>query len=137
MHISNVTKLTGLSARQIREYEKMGLLAGIARSEAGYRDFGEAQIARLQFIKHAREVDFSLADIKALLALQDDRQRSNADVKALTRQHIDQLSQKIERLQAMKTTLQTWHDSCLGDGSAHCSILDGLTTGQSCHSSSG
>lgn len=134
MHISDVTKQTGLSARQIREYEKLGLLSTIYRNASGYRAFNQAQIARLQFIKHAREVGFSLAQITALLALQDDPQRSNADVKALTHQHIDELSEKIERLQAMKTTLQTWHDSCSGDGSAQCHILDKLMTGQPCHS---
>ncbi len=127
--ISEATKLTGLSARQIREYEKQGLLPSIQRSDAGYRNFDEGQLARLHFIKHAREVGFSLAQIQALLALQDNQQRNNVEVKALTRQHIDDLTQKIERLQTMKATLQTWHDSCLGDGSAQCSILDGLMIG--------
>lgn len=133
MHIKHVTALTGLSAKQIRDYEKQGLLNTIHRSDSGYRNFGNTQIKRLQFIKHAREVGFSLAQIKELLLMQDNQHRSNAEVKALTHQHIETLTQKIEQLQAMKATLQQWHDNCSGDGSAQCSILDGLMAGHACH----
>ncbi|MFW2176887.1 MULTISPECIES: MerR family DNA-binding protein [unclassified Moraxella] len=133
MNINEVTKLTGLSARQIREYEKLGLLQSINRTESGYRIFNQPQITRLQFIKHARDVEFSLAQIQALLSMQDNQQRNNADVKALTGQHIEDLNQKIERLQAMKSTLQAWHDSCMGDGSPQCRILEGLMMGNACH----
>ena len=115
MNINEVAKLTELSPRQIREYEKLGLLQTIQRTDSGYRVFSDTQLQRLKFIKHARDVGFSLAQIEALLALQDNKQRSNAQVKALTRNHIDELSDKIQRLQSMKTTLQGWHDSCLGD----------------------
>lgn len=130
MNIKDVAKQVNLSAKQIRDYEKYGLLDTVSRSASGYRLYGEQEIKRLTFIQHAREVGFSLQQIEQLLALQDDKNRSNADVKALTRQHIDDLNQKIERLQAMKATLQSWHDCCAGDGSSHCSILDGLMTGQ-------
>ena len=129
MNINEVAKLTELSPRQIREYEKLGLLQSIQRTDSGYRIFSDTQLQRLKFIKHARDVGFSLAQIEALLALQDNKQRSNAKVKALTRNHIDELSDKIQRLQSMKATLQGWHDSCLGDGSPTCSILEGLQDG--------
>lgn len=134
MNINEVAKLTELSPRQIREYEKLALIKNIPRNDSGYRVFTKPQLQRLKFIKHARDVEFSLADIKALLALQDDNQRSNKQVKALTRRHIDELTEKIARLQSMKATLQAWHDSCLGDGSPQCSILDGLMTGHSAQS---
>lgn len=129
MNINEVAKLTELSPRQIREYEKLGLLQTIQRTDNGYRIFSDTQLQRLKFIKHARDVGFSLAQIEALLALQDNKQRSNAKVKALTRNHIDELNDKIQRLQSMKATLQGWDDSCLGDGSPNCSILDGLQDG--------
>lgn len=131
MNIGEVQDATALSARQIRDYEKLGLLSTIARTPSGYRQYSAAQVERLIFIKHAREVGFSLSQIKQLLTLQDDPNRSNTDVKAVTQTHIAELTEKIARLQAMKTTLQTWHDSCLGDGSPTCSILQGLATG--CH----
>ena len=129
MNINEVAKLTELSPRQIRDYEKLGLLQTIQRTDSGYRIFSDTQLQRLKFIKHARDVGFSLAQIEALLALQDNKERSNAQVKALTRNHIDELSDKIQRLQSMKATLQAWHDSCLGDGSPNCSILKGLQEG--------
>lgn len=129
MNINEVAKLTELSPRQIREYEKLGLLQTIQRSDSGYRIFSDTQLQRLKFIKHARDVGFSLAQIEALLVLQDNKQRSNVKVKALARNHIDELNDKIQRLQSMKATLQGWHDSCLGDGSPNCSILEGLQDG--------
>lgn len=137
MTINDVAKRTGLSPRQIREYEKLGLLTHIQRTDSGYRVFREQHLQQLTFIKHARDVGFSLAHIEALLALQADSKRSNAQVKALTRSHIDDLTQKIERLQSMKATLQAWHDSCLGDGSPDCRILDGLMTGNACEAAQG
>ena len=69
MNISQAAAQTGLSAKQIRDYEKQGLLPPAPRSEAGYRRFLPADLQRLRFIAHAREVGFSLAQIKRLLAL--------------------------------------------------------------------
>lgn len=123
MNIQTAQRATGLTARQIREYEKNGLIAKVARTGSNYRDYSEADIKRLRFIKRARAVDFSLAEIKALLTMQDNPCRSNSEVKALTARHIADLSEKIAQLQAMQVTLQAWHDSCKGDGSAECGIL--------------
>jgi Cu(I)-responsive transcriptional regulator len=129
MNISKVSTLTGLSPRQIREYEKLKLLAPVARRDSGYRHYTPADIERLNFIKHARDVNFSLGQIAQLLQLRDDPNRNNKEVKAVTHAHIVALTEKIEQLQNMKATLQTWHDNCRGDGSAECSILNGLTSG--------
>ena len=63
MNISQAAAESGLSAKQIRDYEKHGLIAPAARSEAGYRRYGQADLARLRFIRHAREVGFSLPQI--------------------------------------------------------------------------
>lgn len=126
MNIQSVEKATGLTARQIREYEKIGLIPEIIRNGSGYRAYSSENIERLRFIKRARAVDFSLEEIRILLAMQDNPCRNNSEVKALTAQHIEALNQKIEQLQAMKNTLQTWHDSCKGDGSASCGILEKL-----------
>jgi Cu(I)-responsive transcriptional regulator len=126
VNIKQVEQTIGLTARQIREYEKIGLIPAITRTPSGYRDYSQDSIERLQFIKRARDVDFSLAEIKVLLAMQDNPCRNNSEVKALTAQHIVTLNEKIEQLQAMKSTLQVWHDSCKGDGTAECGILDKL-----------
>ena len=126
MNIHAAALATGLSARQIRAYEHMGLITQIARTKSGYREYSAAQIERLMFIKRARDVDFSLQEIKALLALKDDPQRDNRRVKSLTAEHINALNQKIAQLIAMRNTLQHWHDSCKADGTADCKILDHL-----------
>ena len=126
MNISQAAAQTGLSAKQIRDYEKQGLLPPASRSEAGYRRFLPADLQRLRFIAHAREVGFSLAQIKRLLALADDPERHSRDVKQLTSEHIAELNQKIATLQTMRDTLQAWHNRCAGDDAAACCILDGI-----------
>lgn len=126
MNIGQAAQQSGLSLKQIRDYEKQGLLPNTTRSLAGYRRFGEEDIQRLQFIRHARDVGFSLAQITQLLALQDNPVRRSLDVKNLTAQHIDELNQKIQTLTHMRDTLQVWHDQCLGNEQSQCCILEGL-----------
>ena len=109
MNISQAAQLTGLSSKTIRDYEQAGLIAAPERSANGYRQYSAAHIDTLHFIKHAREVDFSLAQIAELLALRNNPDRASADVKALVGEHIRTLQQKIARLSAMETTLTAWH----------------------------
>ena len=98
MNIQQVEQTTGLTARQIREYEKIGLIPAITRTPSGYRDYSQDSIERLQFIKRARDVDFSLAEIKVLLAMQDNPCRNDSEVKALTAQHIVTLNEDAETI---------------------------------------
>lgn len=127
MNISQIAKQTHLSAKQIRDYESIGLLNLVNRSSSGYRVYDDSHVKRLQFIHQARQMDFSLAEIAQLLALQDDPNRYSRDVKTLTAKHITQLDQQIENLQKMRKTLQVWHDNCRGDDNADCHILQKLT----------
>lgn len=126
MNISEAAKLVGLSTKQIRDYEKMGLIKPAIRSLSGYRNYGESDLERLHFIRHSRDVGFSLHQIAQLLALQDNPKRSSREVKVLTAQHIAMLNQQIEQLQKMVQELQCWHDNCQGNDSPECSILNGL-----------
>ncbi len=126
MNISQAARATGLSAKQIRDYEKAGLLPPAERAANGYRRYGSGDLARLNFIRHAREVGFSLPQTAELLALNDDSGRSSRAVKALAAAHIAELDAQIRRLNAMRATLQRWHDACRGDECPQCSILDGL-----------
>ena len=84
------------------------------------------QFADNHFIRHARDVGFSLARTAQLLALQDNPDRRSHDVKTLTAQHIAELEQKIQSLQAMLATLQTWHAQCAGNEQSACCILEAL-----------
>lgn len=125
--ISDTASLVGLSAKQIRDYETYELIRPI-RSPSGYRLYDDNTIQQLHFIAHAREVGFSLAQIKELLTLQQDPHRQSCEVKALTAKHIKALSDKIAQLSAMKQRLQAWHDACLGDSNSDCAILTALKT---------
>ena len=126
MNISEAARQSGLTAKQIRDYEKQGLLAPAARSEAGYRRYGAGDLARLHFIRHARDVGFSLKQIATLLRLQEDPARHAGEVKRLTAQHIAALNAQTARLQKMVAELQRWHDTCHGEHQPDCAILDGL-----------
>ena len=126
MNISEAAKLVGLSSKQIRDYEKMGLIQPVARSFSGYRSYEEKDLDRLHFIRHSRDVGFSLQQIAQLLQLQDNPHRNSREVKALTSQHIATLNQQIEQLQKMVQELQCWHDNCQGNDCPECSILEGL-----------
>ena len=124
--IAEVADITGLSRDTLRWYEREGLIPVIDRTSNGYRRYGSGDLARLNFIRHAREVGFSLPQTAELLALNDDSGRSSRAVKALTAAHIAELDAQIRRLNAMRATLQRWHDACRGDECPQCSILDGL-----------
>lgn len=126
MNISQAAKLSGLTAKQIRDYEKAGLLPHAQRSESGYRLYSEKDAERLHFISNARKVGFSLQQIGELLKLNDDPHRASRDVKKLTEQHIIELQDKIADLQAMLNLLQSWNRSCCGNEKSDCAILKGL-----------
>lgn len=127
MNISQAAKLTGLSAKQIRDYEKLGLLKAGTRTLSGYRYYEENDLARLRFIRHSRDVGFSLQQIAQLLQLQDNPNRNSREVKQLTAQHIETLNAQIQALQKMVAKLQRWHDNCQGNDCPECSILAGLS----------
>ncbi|OOF53163.1 MULTISPECIES: Cu(I)-responsive transcriptional regulator [Rodentibacter] len=126
MNISEAAKLSGLTAKQIRDYEKLGLIKPAQRNFSGYRHYEEKDIERLHFIRHSRDVGFSLQQIGQLLALQDNPARSSSEVKALTAKHITTLNQQIKQLEEMVGKLQRWYDICQGNDCPECSILDGL-----------
>ena len=126
MNISEAAKLSELSAKPIRDYEKLGLLKPAARSLSGYRHYEEKDIERLHFIRHSRDVGFSLQQIEQLIHLQDNPRRNSREVKALTAQHIEMLKRQIERLEKMLAALQRWHDDCQGNDCPDCAILEGL-----------
>ncbi|OOF41600.1 Cu(I)-responsive transcriptional regulator [Rodentibacter rarus] len=126
MNISQAAKLSGLSTKQIRDYEKLGLLKPAQRSFSGYRHYEEKDIERLHFIRHSRDVGFSLQQIKQLIALQDNPNRNSREVKILTAQHINTLKQQIKQLEKMVEELQRWHDTCQGNDCPECTILAGL-----------
>lgn len=129
MNIGEAAKRSGLSAKMLRHYETIGLIAPAGRGTNGYRRYGEDDLQRLAFIRRARALDFSLEEIGRLLGLWDDRQRASADVKALAATHVAALDRKIAELRQLRDSLQALVEHCQGDDRPDCPILRGLASG--------
>jgi len=132
MNIGQAANSSGLSAKMIRYYESIGLLRAATRTDAGYRLYGKDDLHTLAFIKRSRDLGFSLEEVGKLLTLWQDRGRASADVKALARQHIDDLNRKIEELAGLRNTLQDLVEHCHGDERPDCPILQDLASGRCC-----
>ncbi|KFE48203.1 Cu(I)-responsive transcriptional regulator [Pseudomonas syringae] len=132
MNIGQAAKNSGLSAKMIRYYESTGLLKPAHRSDSGYRLYASEDLHTLAFIKRSRDLGFSLEEVGKLLTLWQDRQRASADVKALARQHIVELNQKIDELASLRDTLQELVEHCHGDDRPDCPILKDLASGGCC-----
>ncbi len=130
LNIGDAAKRTGVSAKMIRHYEAIGLISPPARSESGYRVYGSEDVQTLTFIRRARDLGFSLADIAELLSLWRDRNRASKEVKSLALAHIEDLRKKASELAAMAETLQHLADSCDGNDRPDCPILGGLSVPQ-------
>ncbi len=126
MNIGEAARASGISAKMLRHYESVGLLSAPARSAAGYRQYGERDVHVLRFIRHARDLGFSIAQIGELVGLWQNRRRSSRQVKTLAQAHIDALDRKVRELQAMKATLEHLAHCCHGDERPDCPILDSL-----------
>jgi MerR family copper efflux transcriptional regulator len=129
MTIGEAARASGVSAKMIRYYESTGLIPPAARTASGYRDYGEAEIHRLRFIRRARDLGFSIGQIADLLALWQDRSRASAAVKAIALDHIAALEVKIAELEAMKRALAHLVAHCHGDDRPDCPIIDDLAAG--------
>jgi len=127
MNIGAAAKASGVSAKMIRYYESIGLIGEAHRTESGYRTYGQDDLRTLGFIRHSRELGFSLAEVTQLLALWRDDDRASADVKKLAMAHIEEIDRKIAHMAAMRDTLLKLADCCHGDGHPDCSILDALS----------
>jgi MerR family transcriptional regulator, copper efflux regulator len=132
MNIGQAATRAGLSAKMIRYYESIGLLAMARRSDSGYRLYTEEDLHTLAFIKRARNLGFSLEGIGKLLTLWQDRNRASAEVKSLAAEHIATLNQKIGELRAMSETLETLIEHCHGDARPDCPILLDLSSCEVC-----
>jgi MerR family copper efflux transcriptional regulator len=124
--IGTAAKLSGVSAKMLRHYESLGLLAGVARTDSGYRQYSEADVRSLQFIKRSRDLGFSMAEIAELTGLWHNRRRASASVKRIAQKHVDELNQRIAAMQAMQRTLSDLMLCCHGDERPQCPILDDL-----------
>lgn len=125
-NIGQAAKASGISTKMIRHYEEVGLLPAASRTFSGYRTYNHQDVHMLRFIRHARDLGFSIKQIGDLLSLWRDKNRPSSKVKSLASEHIEMLNQKIQELNNMKAALMRLVSCCHGDERPDCPILDEL-----------
>lgn len=126
LNIGQAALRAGLTPKMVRHYESLGLLPRVARTDNGYRQYSEADVHTLHFIKRARDLGFSISEISELLALWQNRRRTSASVKRIAQAHTEELARRIEIMQSMQRTLKHLMHNCHGDARPDCPILDDL-----------
>lgn len=125
MKIGDLAKATGTQVETVRYYEREGLLAAPARTEANYRSYNESHVARLRFIRHCRSLDMTLDEIRALLVFKDDPAANCGAVNELLDDHIEHVADRIRELKRLQTELRELRAQCDAAG-ASCGILETL-----------
>ena len=123
--ISDVSKLTGMSADTLRYYEKFGLLPGIARNASGIRQYDDKDISRLKFIKRAQRMNFSLDEIKKLLSMRDNPQLAKNEVRQLTGDKLKEVEHQLAELTTLHNEMLLLLNLCFGSSDG-CPIIEGI-----------
>ncbi|MDX1006579.1 Cu(I)-responsive transcriptional regulator [Sinorhizobium medicae] len=126
MNIGEASRASGVSTKMIRYYEQIKLITPAHRTESSYRTYGDNEVHTLQFIRRARDLGFSVEQMKTLLALWRDRSRASSDVRAIALQHIAELERKAAAIAAMTKTLKHLASHCQGDERPDCPIIEGF-----------
>ena len=112
--IGDMGKATATKIETIRYYEKIGLLPKPARTTSNYRDYGQAELGRLSFIRRARDLGFSLDQVRALLSISGDRSCDCAGIDRIAKEHLLEVDRKLSDLAALRKELKAVIDSCDG-----------------------
>ncbi|MEQ8395888.1 helix-turn-helix domain-containing protein [Thalassobaculum sp.] len=130
--IGTLARRTGTKVQTIRYYEQVGLMPEPGRSEGGQRRYGDAELDRLSFIRHARQLGFPLDAIRELLNLSDHPNRPCAEADEIARRQLRQVEQRLARLEALRTELQRMVHECSGGRTADCRVLEVLRDHSEC-----
>jgi Cu(I)-responsive transcriptional regulator len=126
LRIGELARRTGTNIETIRYYERIGLLRSPARTACNYRAYDDGHLGRLSFIRRARDLGFSLNQIRDLLELADQRDRSCDAVDAIAREHLAEVNRKIRDLKALHRELNSIISQCGRGTVAECRILEAL-----------
>lgn len=124
--IGSLAKATGTKVETVRYYERIGLLPVPGRTKGNYRSYDTAHLGRLSFIRRARDLGFSLDQVRELLGLADQRDRSCEAVDVIARQHLAEVERKIADLTALRDELADVLGRCSRGTVAECRIIDAL-----------
>ena len=128
MNIGQAANASGVSQRMVRHYEKIGLIPSPPRRDSGYRDYSDGDVQRLRFIANARDLGFPIEEIRTLLGLWSNSQRSSAEVKQLALKRASELERKAQSIEALRAALLALAERCQGDDRPDCPIIDGLAS---------
>lgn len=124
--IGRLSQRTGTTVETIRYYERIGLLPAPARSAGDYRLYEVGHAKRLTFIRRARALGFSIAEVRTLLRLADERKRPCAEVRVVAEAHLGDVRAKIADLKAMERVLRDTVARCAKDTGSHCPVIEAL-----------
>ena len=122
--IGKLAKATGTNVETVRWYEKVGLLAAPVRTSGNYRSYALGDLDRLRFIRRARDLGFTLDQVRALLDLASEPARDCGSVDELANEHLDAIDRKIADLTALRRELAALLTSCRGGTVSECRILE-------------
>jgi DNA-binding transcriptional MerR regulator len=124
--IGELARRTGVKVPTIRYYEQAGLLAAPMRTEGQQRRYARSAVARLNFIRHARELGFEVAAVRELLALSEQPERPCAEVDGIARRHVEDIDRRIAQLVALRRELQRALDTCGHGRVGDCRVIEAL-----------
>jgi Cu(I)-responsive transcriptional regulator len=126
MKIGELSKATGTNIETIRYYERIGLLPAPARTDANYRSYGPDHRSRLSFVRHSRELGFTIEEIRSLLDLSDHPDRDCGEADRIASTHLEQVEAKIAQLSALRDELTRIVGRCRGGAAADCRVIEAL-----------
>jgi MerR family mercuric resistance operon transcriptional regulator len=127
---AELAERTGCNLETVRYYEKVGLLPEPPRTTTGYRRYDSTHERRLRFVLRARELGFSLDEIRELLRLVDERERPCAEARAVAAVHLDDVRAKIADLQRMERVLKDVVAQCADGTMPKCPLIETLFAGR-------
>ncbi|WP_088348127.1 MULTISPECIES: helix-turn-helix domain-containing protein [Rhodomicrobium] len=130
--IGELAKRAGYAVQTLRYFEEIGLMPAAPRTAGGQRRYGDKELRRLLFIKHARELGFSLDVVRSLLQLAAHPDAPCEAADALAASHLQEVDDKIARLQAMREELARMVEACSGGRIAECRVIDVLADHGKC-----
>ena len=127
MKIGLVAKLSNLTVKTVRYYADINIVNPGRNPKTGYRSYSSDDVAKLQFVRKARQFNFSIDECRELLSLYQDKNRSSKEVKRLTTEKILEIDTKLEELNSLKNQLKHLVSNCQGNDRPDCPILDALS----------
>ncbi|KTE16851.1 MerR family transcriptional regulator [Sphingopyxis sp. H115] len=124
--IGDLARQTGTKVNTIRFYEEIGLLPEALRTASGRRSYEASDVRRLAFIRHGRQLGFSIPEIRSLLALSDQPDRDCAEAAAIAREHLLEIEVRIARLETLRSALTDVATSCEGGRAAECRVIEAI-----------